>query len=260
VLAAASGKTKEEVEELLARLFPQRDVRSPVRPLPPANAASAFEVHAQAPAPSPPPMPPPVSARPVVRALAPERYEIRFTASGATREKLRLAQDLLGHAVPNGDLAEVFDRALTLLVEDLRRKKSRRRSGRARALANRTIRGTSRPRCGGRWWPETRAAAHSWPPAPSAARSVGSSSSTTSNPTARAASRPWRTSSSDAGPTTATRRRSSMDRAESTAACSGSRSTNRRCVLVGERRPLIRSGTDESRDRYVRGSVSESRT
>ena len=123
VLAAASGKTKEEVEELLARLFPQRDVRSSVRSLPPANAASAFEVHAQAPAPSPPPMPPPVSARPVVRALAPERYEIRFTASAATREKLRLAQDLLGHAVPNGDLAEVFDRALTLLVEDLRRKK-----------------------------------------------------------------------------------------------------------------------------------------
>jgi hypothetical protein len=39
------------------------------------------------------------------------------------REKLRVAQDLLGHAIPNGDLAEVFDRALTLLVADLTRKK-----------------------------------------------------------------------------------------------------------------------------------------
>jgi hypothetical protein len=59
----------------------------------------------------------------VVRPIAEERYEVRFTASGATREKLRRAQDLLGHVVPSGDLAEVFDRALTLLVADLERKK-----------------------------------------------------------------------------------------------------------------------------------------
>ncbi len=39
------------------------------------------------------------------------------------REKLRVAQDLLGHAVPTGDIAQVFDRALTLLVADLARRK-----------------------------------------------------------------------------------------------------------------------------------------
>ena len=39
------------------------------------------------------------------------------------REKLRVAQDLLGHAIPSGDLAQVFDRALTLLVADLSRRK-----------------------------------------------------------------------------------------------------------------------------------------
>jgi len=61
--------------------------------------------------------------RPVVRPLAPERYEIRFTASAETREKLRLAQDLLGHAVPTGDLAQVFDRALNVLVEELVKRK-----------------------------------------------------------------------------------------------------------------------------------------
>jgi hypothetical protein len=59
----------------------------------------------------------------VVRPLAAERYEIRFTASADTLKKLRAAQDLLGHAVPSGDLAEVFDRALTVLVADLTRKK-----------------------------------------------------------------------------------------------------------------------------------------
>ena len=43
--------------------------------------------------------------------------------SRATQQKLRLAQDLLRHANPSGDPAEIFDRALTLLIEDLRRKK-----------------------------------------------------------------------------------------------------------------------------------------
>jgi hypothetical protein len=36
---------------------------------------------------------------------------------------LREAQDLLGHAVPTGDVATVFHRALTVLVADLKRRK-----------------------------------------------------------------------------------------------------------------------------------------
>jgi len=77
----------------------------------------------------------------MVRPLAPERYEVRFTASAETCAKLRRAQDLLRHAVPTGDTATVVDRALTLLIEDLERKKfaitdrprpSRRTSGSAR--------------------------------------------------------------------------------------------------------------------------------
>jgi hypothetical protein len=60
---------------------------------------------------------------PLVSPLAPDRYQIRFTASAATCEKLRLAQDMLRHAVPTGDPAEIIDRALTLLLEDLARKK-----------------------------------------------------------------------------------------------------------------------------------------
>src|SRR6185436_3056244 len=65
----------------------------------------------------------PPTPRPEVRPLAAESYAIRFTASAETCEKLRMAQDLLGHAIPSGNLAQVFDRALTLLVEDLLRKK-----------------------------------------------------------------------------------------------------------------------------------------
>ena len=55
--------------------------------------------------------------------LAADRYEVRFTATAEIRDQLRLAQDLLSHTIPSGDLAEVIERALRVLIEDLRRKK-----------------------------------------------------------------------------------------------------------------------------------------
>ncbi len=55
--------------------------------------------------------------------LAPERYKVQFTASAETYEKLRLAQNLLRHEIPNGDPAAIFDRALTALLQDLAKKK-----------------------------------------------------------------------------------------------------------------------------------------
>jgi 5-methylcytosine-specific restriction endonuclease McrA len=66
----------------------------------------------------------PTSARhQVVTPLAPERYKVQLTVNRATYEKLRRAQDLLRHRVPNGDPAEIFDYALTVLVEKLEREK-----------------------------------------------------------------------------------------------------------------------------------------
>ena len=52
-----------------------------------------------------------------MKPLATDRYEIRFTASTATRDKLKVAQDLLRHAIPSGDVAAIFDRALSELIE-----------------------------------------------------------------------------------------------------------------------------------------------
>ena len=142
LLAAASEKGKQAVEELLARRFPQPDVAARVRKLPTRPVTLvAGEEPTGTPGPNTCPAAPEGVWRPprgrragddrgaapapvrVVRPLAPERYEIRFTANAGTRENLRLAQDLLGHAVPSGDIAEVFERALTLLVADLKRKK-----------------------------------------------------------------------------------------------------------------------------------------
>jgi hypothetical protein len=39
------------------------------------------------------------------------------------RDKLLEAQDLLRHAVPSGDLGEIVERALTVLLKELKRKK-----------------------------------------------------------------------------------------------------------------------------------------
>jgi 5-methylcytosine-specific restriction endonuclease McrA len=62
---------------------------------------------------------------------------MRLTISEATHAKLRRAADLLGHTVPGGDLAEVLDRALTLLVDHLERTKyaARRPEGKAEPSA-----------------------------------------------------------------------------------------------------------------------------
>jgi hypothetical protein len=150
LLAAAAGKSKKEVEKLMACRFPEQDVPSSVRKLrspmemvtlpaaPPAAAPmnggleddaqglpiggdmQRGDVPAGQAAPAPVPAP---ASRPMVRPLAPARYEIRFTADEETREMLELAQDMLGHAVPSGDLAQVFARSLRALVEDLARKK-----------------------------------------------------------------------------------------------------------------------------------------
>jgi hypothetical protein len=74
---------------------------------------------------------------PIVTPLAPERYKVQVTVSRATHDKLRRAQDLMRHAVPDGDPAEIFDRALTLLIEQLERAKvaSAKRAGRPGTIA-----------------------------------------------------------------------------------------------------------------------------
>jgi hypothetical protein len=61
--------------------------------------------------------------RPAVKPLAADRYEIRFTANTATRDKLKVAQDLLRHAIPSGDVAAIFDRALSELIDAHSRRK-----------------------------------------------------------------------------------------------------------------------------------------
>ena len=60
---------------------------------------------------------------PGVVPLSPERFKVQFTIGVQTLEKMRLAQDMLRHAIPSGDQAAIFDRALTVLLSELARKK-----------------------------------------------------------------------------------------------------------------------------------------
>jgi hypothetical protein len=192
IVAMAKGRSKREVEVLVARLAPRPDVVASVRKLPapapaaeppaepPATASPAAGQLAAVPsetlepatvqpspvsaptAPGPPgpglaalpiPLPPqsdippaaspgvgdhpqcPLSVssaavaaerrthRPVVAPLAADRYRVQFTIGEATHDKLRQVQELLRREIPDGDPGAIFDRALTLLLEDIARKK-----------------------------------------------------------------------------------------------------------------------------------------
>lgn len=141
VLARARHKSKRDVERLVAALHPQPDLPPAIRKLPappsltaPSPAAPPMSVSVSAPtsivgdegetAAPPPPLDFPRLRRAEVRPLAPERYKVQFTMSRGTHDKLRRAQDLLRHVVPDGDPAVIFDRALTLLVAELERRKT----------------------------------------------------------------------------------------------------------------------------------------
>jgi hypothetical protein len=130
LLELSSGKTRREIEELLASRHPRPPVPDTIRkcpmrdaPEPTADATPLFAVPA-GPSPSPASEVPPERPRPaVVAPLSAETYKVQYTASRAQRDKLREAQDLLRHQFPAGDIAEIVDRGLTLLIADVKKKR-----------------------------------------------------------------------------------------------------------------------------------------
>src|SRR5215831_16782819 len=138
LLAAATHRSKKGIELVLAERFPKPDLPAHVRAIPAApKQGPTFEVAAQpqlvantaselAPAqvgdPVIPSQPQPAEyAR--IAPLAPQRYGIQFTLDQAGHDLLRQVQDLLGHDVPRGDLAEVIVRALKAYAALLEKKK-----------------------------------------------------------------------------------------------------------------------------------------
>jgi hypothetical protein len=144
VLESARGRRKHEVEEIVARLAPRPDVPCSVRRLSAPRSECPPLVEATV-------VDPPMASLPVsqpsasstcldalpdtaralpsapvaaaVTPLSPDRYKLQLTIDGDTLEKLRLAKDMLGHAIPSGDDAAILDRALMALLVDLAKKK-----------------------------------------------------------------------------------------------------------------------------------------
>ena len=131
--ARASGRSRHQIEALVAELAPQPDVPSLVRKLPtfaampsasaaPAPAATGGSTE-PIPALAASPAAPPPAPRPIVRATAPERYRVQFTIGPETHERLRRLQALLRREIPDGDPGAIFDRATILLLEKVEKTK-----------------------------------------------------------------------------------------------------------------------------------------
>lgn len=125
LIAAASFKTKREVEPLIAALAPKPDVPAVVRkqPQPTEHPISAPALLLEQPGAEQPSAPRPSIPPRAVTPLAPARYKVQFTADQDTHDKLRHAQALLRHQISSGDLCAIVNKALTLLIADAERTK-----------------------------------------------------------------------------------------------------------------------------------------
>ena len=134
LLVSARGKTRREIEVLIARAFPKPDVPDRISPeleqlnMPAGRVGSGSNVR---PAPEPTAMArPPKPAN--VAPLSESRWSVQLSIGSELKAKIDEAQQLLSHAIPNGDLAALLDRALdALLVQEKKRRfgagKSRKR-------------------------------------------------------------------------------------------------------------------------------------
>jgi hypothetical protein len=134
LLRAAEGRRKSEIEEMLAQRFTVPEVPPIVRAcqvvstlerecdtqLVPERVEVSIDTDANLTSIDDAKV---AAAEEKVVTPPPERYPLRLSVYKSTREKLRYAQALLSHAVPDGDVAEVLDRALDALIAQLEKRK-----------------------------------------------------------------------------------------------------------------------------------------
>lgn len=123
LLQRSCGKSKRDIETMLAELAPKPDVPNRMRKLPerisarPAtNVAKEPTVQASDASPTPFALEAPRD-RASTKPLSPGRYKLELTAGQALHDKLQQLQDLLRHQVPDGDLAVLVERAVDLLID-----------------------------------------------------------------------------------------------------------------------------------------------
>jgi hypothetical protein len=160
VLLRAKGKSKRVIAEIVADLAPKPPVPNAIRKLPerksketPPRVVSLQGTVSPTTATTPPPvaavqgdlLSSPASAPKVTDVPtppSPRTYGIHFTASEALKDKLRQAQDLLQHQIPGGDLAQIVERGLDLLIAQVKKRRfgvgAKPRSGAATAAGRAT--------------------------------------------------------------------------------------------------------------------------
>jgi hypothetical protein len=176
LLAAARHMTKRQVEELVAARFPRPDAPNLLRRLPAGRDLSGRDPHETAAdlsfsaptsshgatipttaSPAGNDAAPTSSQAPAVPAhvrqaaavamstptaasvtpLSSERFKLQVTLSRRGRDLLLKAQALMRHRLPDGDMAEICEQALELLVGELERRKfakTRRPTGDGKAM------------------------------------------------------------------------------------------------------------------------------
>ena len=106
LVAAAKGRNKLHIAELVARLSPRPDVPAKIRKLPQHDKGSRVTKASQ----------------PLLDPLSEARYRLQVTGSCSFRDKLLRARDLMMRTNPSGDLAVVVERALDELIEVLEKR------------------------------------------------------------------------------------------------------------------------------------------
>jgi hypothetical protein len=119
LVAAASGRSKVEIEILLARRAPRPDVPERLERV----AEQAMLIPDRGPAADEVVLEPPPNVANRLTPLAPERFALQLTIGEATRTKLLRAQGLLRHQVPSGDLSEVLDCVLDKFLHEAERRR-----------------------------------------------------------------------------------------------------------------------------------------
>ena len=145
LIQEAGGRTRAEVEELLARRFPRSESLPmvvaisgvPARPGEDQRSPGTVQVSTPLSGCHRGGRSGAASEGPKVVPIAEERYELRLSLGKETIEDLRRAQALMSHSVPAGAVDQVIALALKSLVRDLERRKfaatSRPRQARRRA-------------------------------------------------------------------------------------------------------------------------------
>jgi len=144
VLAEANGKSKRKIEELVARLAPRQPVPTVIRQLPDPSTVQAALAWM--------PVQPmrdsskegPAAPNGIVQPLSETTFSIQFTGGRALCDKLREAQDLLRHRVPDGDFATLIEQALDVLLTKVKKERFALVSKPRKTLQETPVKATSR--------------------------------------------------------------------------------------------------------------------